>query len=431
MTVLVPELVLDRDGLRRGLAVELADGRIARVLPASDAPADAERLPGLALLPGFANGHSHAFQRDIRGVVERVDPARPEDDFWTWREAMYAAAGSHDPDSMHDVARRAFRQMRRAGYTAVGEFHYVQHRPDGTFYDDPNAMAKAVCTAAEAEGLRIVLLLVAYERGGHARPLADGQRRFVDPTVASYLARLDALAAWASDRPLVTVGAAPHSMRACSRAWLEAIAARTRALGLPLHVHASEQPREVEESLAEHGLRPVALLGAAGALGPLTTIVHGTHVDAAEIALLAAAESTVCVCPTTEANLGDGYAPVRALFEAGVPMSIGSDSNTIIDPLVEARELEHIARRTALRRNVLVRPGEDGPARVLLDVLWDFGARSLGLPEPRIAAGAPADLVALDLGDDEIAGVADEHLAAALVFAGSARLVRRTWVAGT
>ena len=291
-------------------------------------------------------------------------------------------------------------------------------------------MAKAVCTAAEAEGLRIVLLLVAYERGGHGKALAPGQRRFADPTVEAYLARLDALATLAADRPLVTVGAAPHSMRACSLPWLEAIAARTRALGLPLHVHADEQPREIAESLEEHGLRPVELLARAGALGPLTTIVHGTHCDASEIALLAAAESTVCVCPTTEANLGDGYAPVQALLAAGVRMSIGSDSNTIIDPLVEARELEHVARRTALRRNVLVRPGESGPSAHLLDVLWGFGARSLGLPEPALAVGAPADLVALDLAHDEIAGVVDEHLVAAILFAGSARLVARTWVGG-
>ena len=164
MTWIQPELVLDADGVRRGVAVRFENGLIAEV--ASEAPADALRFARTALLPGFVNAHSHAFQRDLRGAVERVDPANPDDDFWTWREEMYAQAGSMDPTRIHDVARRCYRQMRASGATAVGEFHYVHHQPDGTPYERPNALAEAVCEAAEAEGLRIVMLLVAYERGG-------------------------------------------------------------------------------------------------------------------------------------------------------------------------------------------------------------------------------------------------------------------------
>lgn len=430
MTWLVPDLVLDDAGVRRDVAVRLDGDRIAEVADAIAAPSDAVRLHRSAILPGFVNAHSHAFQRDLRGAVERIDPANPDDDFWTWREEMYAQAGAMDPVRIHDVARRCYRQMRASGVTAVGEFHYVHHQPDGTPYDAPNALAEAVCSAAEAEGLRIVLLLVAYERGGEGIPPTPGQRRFCDPTVEAYLARLDALRTWAADRPLVTVGAAPHSMRAVSPAWLTAIAAYTDAHGLPLHIHADEQPREIRESLEWYGVRPIEVIDRAGALGPRTIIVHGTHCDDGELDLLAARGAGVCVCPTTEANLGDGYAPVERMFRRGIPVSLGSDSNTILDPIVEARELEAMARRTAGQRNVLVRDGDPGPAPYLLACSWDHGAAAIGLPAPRVAPGALADLIAIDLDCDEIAGVADEHLAAAIMLAGSSRLVTRTWVGG-
>jgi len=429
---LVPEVVLDATGVHRDLAVLIDpdDGTIEALIGASHAPRDAVRLPQTALAPGFVNGHSHSFQRDLRGVVERVSQLAPEDDFWTWRTAMYDAAGALDPDRIRDVARRCFTQMRNAGYTAVGEFHYVHHQPDGTPYARPNALAEAVCEAAEDVGIRIVLLLTAYERGGFDRPPDPGQRRFCDPTVDAYLVRLEALQQWAADRPLVTVGAAPHSVRAVSEAWLERIAAHCADHDLVLHLHACEQPREIEETLAATGLRPVQLIERAGALSHHTTIVHGTHCDDAEVALLAERGATVCACPSTEANLGDGYVPVAQLLRAGVPVSVGSDSNTLLDPIVELRELEHVARRSALRRNVLVAEGDAGPAPYLLACGWEHGARSLGLAAPVVEAGAPADLIALDLAHPEIAGTADEHLAAAIVMAGSAALVTRTWVAG-
>jgi formimidoylglutamate deiminase len=413
---LVPEVVLDATGVHRELAVlvDPDDGLIDGVIGAVHAPADAMHLSRTVLAPGFVNAHSHSFQRDLRGIVERVSRHTPQDDFWTWREAMYAAAAALDPDAIRDVATRCFTQMRGAGYTAVG----------------PNALAEAVCEAAEEAGVRIVLLLAAYERGGFDRPPDAGQRRFCDPTVDAYLARLAALQEWAAGRPLVTVGAAPHSVRAVSEAWLARISEHCADHDLVLHLHAGEQPREVTETLAATGLRPVELIERAGALTHRTTIVHGTHCDEGEIALLAARGATVCACPTTEANLGDGYVPARRLLEAGVPVAIGSDSNTIVDPFVEMRELEHVARRTAQRRNVLVTPGDDGPAPYLLRCGWASGAAALGLPEPAIETGAPADLIALDLDHAEIAGVADTHLASAIAMAGSAGLVTRTWVAG-
>jgi formimidoylglutamate deiminase len=366
-------------------------------------------------LPGFVNAHSHAFQRGMRGVVERVDPAHPHDDFWTWREEMYAAAGRIDPDSAHAVALLAYREMVAAGFVAVGEFHYVHHRPDGSPYTPANAMSLATAAAADEAGIDQVLLMTAYERAGAGLPPTPGQRRFCDPDVAAYLARVDALAA---ERPAGRVGLAPHSVRAVSRDWLVEIGRYAESNGMVVHVHACEQRREIEECLAEHGRRPIELLADAGCLGPRTTIVHGTHASDAELDLLAEAGASVCLCPTTEANLGDGYLPALRLFERGIRVCIGTDSNTIIDPVAEVREVEAVARRTAERRNVLVAAGDDGPTGYLLTVGSRYGAEALGLD-------SVAD-IELDLSHPSLAGVAERDAAAALIFGGSAAALKPT-----
>ena len=432
-TLLVPDLVLEPGGrVRAGQAVELVDGKIAGVVDAAGAGerADVVRLPGRLLVPGLVNGHSHAFQRHLRGRVEVRARAAPEDDFWSWREAMYAAAEALDPSGMHAVAEECFDAGRRAGYTTVGEFHYVHHRPDGTPYEEPNELALAVIEAARTAGVRIVLLLAAYARGGAGRGPTPGQRRFCDPSVEVYLDRVERLAAEVADDPLVTVGYAPHSLRAVPRAWLTAIGEHAGGTGYPLHIHAGEQPREVEESLEEFGLRPIEHLYDCGVLGDRTTVVHATHVTPQELDLLAGNEATVCACPTTEANLGDGFLPAEQLWERGVRVSFGADSNVRLDPFEEARETEGCARRLSGRRNVLVSDGDDGPAPSLWRCLTGNGARSLGLPAPGIATGAPADLVALDLDHPDIRAVDPQHLAAAVLFSGTAALVRETWVAG-
>ncbi|MDX6579409.1 MAG: formimidoylglutamate deiminase, partial [Gaiellales bacterium] len=280
MTVLLPELVLGADArVREGVAVEVVAGRITRLLDARDAPDDAFALHRRLLVPGLVNAHSHAFQRALRGRVERVDPEHPFDDFWTWREEMFAAATALDPDSVRRTSEACFREARAAGYTTVGEFHYIHHQPDGTPYDEPNELAHAVCDAARAAGIRLVLLQTAYARAGRGLPPSPGQRRFCDASVDAYLARVDALRESVAGDPLITVGYAPHSVRALPRDWLEAIAGHAAESGLPVHVHADEQPREIDESLAEHGLRPIALLDACGLLGPQTTIIHATHAD--------------------------------------------------------------------------------------------------------------------------------------------------------
>ncbi|MGH9184387.1 MAG: formimidoylglutamate deiminase [Acidimicrobiales bacterium] len=404
-TSLVPDLVLDARGVRRDVAVEVQGETIASVRPSGDAPIDAERLAGHALVPGFLNDHSHAFQRDLRGRAEDVTG-----DFWSWRDAMYGLANRLDPDSLYDVSRRCFAEMVAAGYSRVSEFHYVHHQPDGTPYADPNAMAKAVVHAAEEVGIRVTLLLVAYERAGAGAPPGPEQRRFCDPSAGAYLARLEALAAWAEARPGVAVGAAPHSVRAVSRPWLEAIAGAWTG---PVHIHVDEQPREIAACRDEHGRRPIELVDSVGLLGEHTTLVHATHADRHELDLVANSGGTVCVCPTTEANLGDGWVPTQALLDAEVSLTIGSDANVLIDPCAELREIELSARRVSQRRGHL-------PVSNLLRAGWPS----------TLGAGEPADLLAVDLAHPTIAGLADQHLAAALVFGGSPAAVACTWVAG-
>jgi formimidoylglutamate deiminase len=273
-------------------------------------------------LPGFVNAHSHTFQRALRGRTEG-------DDFWGWRDAMLELAGSVTVEQVRTGYVQVYREMLDAGYTAVGEFHYLGL-----------AEAQAAVEAAAEAGIEIVLLLAAYGRGGI--------ERFRQESAPDYLSQLEELRAAG-----VRVGLAPHSVRACPRDWLEELGRYAAAEGLPLHVHADEQPREIEECLAEHGLRPVELLAETGCLGPHTTVVHATHADARELDLLAETGTRVCICPTTEANLGDGFAPVQELCERGIGICIGSDSNVRIDPLEELRELEGIARRRAGKRNLV------------------------------------------------------------------------------
>jgi formimidoylglutamate deiminase len=362
-------------------------------------------------LPGFVNAHSHAFQRALRGRVERVDPDHPHDDFWTWREAMYAAANAIDPDGAYMVARQLYGEMLGAGYTAVGEFHYPHHRPDGTPYPDRNAMARATVQAARDAGIEIVLLLCAYARAGAGRPPTPGQRRFCDPSAADYLSRVEELAGDCR------VGLAPHSVRALPRDWLEEIARYAESSGLVVHIHANEQRREVEECLAEHNRRPIELLAEVGLLGPRTTVVHATHVTDDELDLLAEAGSTVCACPTTEANLGDGFLPAVRLLARRIPICIGSDSNSVVDPVLELREIEACARRQAERRNVLVPSGDDGPTAYLLEIGTVNGARALGL-------GAAPGTLEIDRSHPHLEGIPEEDLAAALLFGGTAAALR-------
>ncbi|CAN5374709.1 hypothetical protein BH18ACT12_BH18ACT12_18220 [soil metagenome] len=312
-------------------------------------------------LPGFVNAHCHAFQRALRGQSEGAD-------FWGWRELMLAEAERQTPELVRREYVEVYRELYDCGYTAVGEFHYLG-------FDE----ALAAAEAAEEAGIRMVLLLAAYGRGGLPR--------FRQHSVSEYLQQIEDLRARG-----ISIGLAPHSVRACPADWLEEIGRYAAAEELPLHVHADEQPREVKECIAEHGIRPIELLDRTGCLSERTTVVHGTHANGAELDLLARAGARICACLSTEANLGDGFLPVERVCTRGIGICIGSDSNVRIDPLEELRELEGIARRQTGRRNVIAN-------ETLLCFGADEGAGALGLEE--------WDDVEIDLRHPSLRGVED------------------------
>jgi formimidoylglutamate deiminase len=326
---------------------------------------------------------------------------------------MYALAEGLTPDSVREASRRCYEEMLSTGYTSVTEFHYVHHLPDGTPYEDPNALAKAVALAAEDAGIRLLLLPVAYSRGGIPR--------FRDPSVHTFLRRVDELMEWSEECPLVEVGVAAHSVRAVPRGWLQELGDYARSGGLPLHIHADEQRREIEECRAEYDVRPVELLADAGFLGPNATVVHATHADGRELGLLAERGSSVCACPTTEGNLGDGFLPAEEILDRGVRLSIGSDSHVRIDPFEELRELETNARRLSGRRNVLLAEGETSPAPYLLRAGWGRAG---------LKAGDSADLIEIDLSHPALADVEAGNLPSALVFGSGSGVVVGAWVDG-
>lgn len=295
-------------------------------------------------VPGLANCHCHAFHRALRG-------RRPAGaDFWGWRDGMYALAGVLDPDSYHRLARGVYAELRLAGFTSVGEFHYLHHGPGGVAYDDPLAMSDALIEAAAAVGLRICLLHTRYARAGFAgEPLDPVQRRFVDADLPAWQQRVSDLAARHRGRACVVVGTAIHSVRAVDPSEYAAIVATVP--DAPLHVHASEQAAENRACLAATGLTPVALLAEAGVWGPRTTAVHATHLTGDDIATLGRSGAAACFCPTTEAELADGIGPSVALRDAGARITLGSDSNTVIDGFAEARALAMHERLATGRRD--------------------------------------------------------------------------------
>jgi formiminoglutamate deiminase len=405
-----------------GVRIEVEDARIVSVTPGVGSPGDAEddaalrgattaepsvefhRLPGLTL-PGLANAHSHAFQRALRGRTHAGTGS-----FWTWREQMYALAGSLDPDTCFALSRATFGEMALAGITCVGEFHYLHHAPDGTPYDDPNVMGRAVLAAAADARVRITLLDACYLHGGI--------ERFRDADAGAWAERVDAL----EERPTARVGAAIHSVRA-----VDPDAARTIAewaAGRPLHAHVSEQPKENEECLAAHGRTPTRLLADAGALSERFTAIHATHLTDDDVALLGGAGVTACLCPTTERDLADGIGPARRLLDAGASLATGSDSQAVIDPFEEARAIELDERLASGVRGV-------HPATDLLRAATASGYAALGWPEGgRIEAGALADLTTVSLDGVRLAGTRPQEAVPSVVFAAAPADVRHVMVGG-
>ncbi len=384
--------------------IEVVGDRIATIGSQTDPPPGAVRLPGLTL-PGFANAHSHAFHRALRGRTHGG-----EGSFWTWREQMYELAASLEPDTYHDLAVEVYREMIAAGFTVVGEFHYLHHRPSGDRYERPNAMSEAIVAAADAAGIRLTLLDTLYLSGGLGiggeyltpNPI---QRRFSDGSDDAWVERVDALASQMDGRGAARLGVAIHSVRAVDPASMETAVGWAAGRQVPLHAHVSEQPAENEQCRTAHGVSPVALLDRLGALGPRFTAVHATHLTDDDIARLGHSGSTACFCPTTERDLADGIGPSGRLAEAGVPLAIGSDSHAFIDPFEEIRAIELNQRLATLRR---------GTHRVtqLLEAGTGAGYRALGWPEGgTIEPGALADLVTVTLTESDPA-----HMLASVVY---------------
>jgi formiminoglutamate deiminase len=380
-------------GLARDVLFAELDGHFVSVTAGASA-ADAESLPGV-VLPGFANAHSHAFHRALRGRTHSHGGT-----FWTWREAMYAVASRLDPDGYLALARATYAEMALAGVTSVGEFHYLHHAPGGDRYADPNEMAQALRQAAADAGVRVRLLDACYLSGGLRAsghlPLSGTQLRFGDPDVDAWATRLGELAPSSG----FGVGAAIHSVRAVPRESLATVV--SAAAGRPLHVHLSEQPAENEACQQFYGCTPTELLDGEGVLGASTTAVHATHLTSTDIATLGRSGTTACFCPTTERDLADGIGPARALSDAGSPLTLGSDQHAVIDLIEEARALESHERLSS---------GERG--RFSLDELLTAvtGHASLGWSKAgRLEAGAVADLVAVRLDTVRTAGVAPEQV---------------------
>jgi len=371
------------DAIVEGVDIRVdGTGIITHVGPSQEQPTDEViDLPGV-VYPGFANAHSHAFHRALRGRTHGDGGT-----FWTWRQGMYQVAATLNPDSYYSLARAVYGEMVLAGVTSVGEFHYVHHQQDGTPYADPNAMGLALIHAAQDAGLRISLLDTCYLSGGldasgHL-PMQPEQVRFSDGSASAWAERVHLM----SDGPSTRIGAAIHSVRAVPRDSIATVVAASDQW--PLHIHVSEQPAENQACAAAYGMTPTELLGATGALSGRTTAVHATHLTAHDIELLGSTRTFSCFCPTTERDLADGIGPATALAAAGSPLCLGSDQHAVIDLLEEARALEMHERLETNER------GRIQPADIVT-ALTVAGHQSLGWHDTgRIAVGQRADLVAI------------------------------------
>jgi formimidoylglutamate deiminase len=427
---LFAERALLPDGWSRDVLIEIgADGGIASVTPGAAAGA-APRAEG-PILPGMPNLHSHAFQRAMAGLAERAGP--DDDSFWTWREVMYRFVHRLTPEQAGSIAAQLYVEMLKAGYTAVGEFHYLHHGPDGVPYGDLAEMSRHVLAAARFTGIGLTHLPVLYGFGGFGgRAAGEGQRRFLnDPE--RFLHLVEAVRDEIRGDPQFGLGIAPHSLRAVTPETLNAALAGLDLLeaDAPLHMHVAEQPQEVRDCITWSGQRPLEWLHANVELGPRWCLVHATHMTDQETEALAGSRAVAGLCPTTEANLGDGVFPAVAYLGAGGAYGIGSDSHISVSPIEELRWLEYGQRLTCKRR-ILLAGGPTGPSvgAALYQGALAGGAQALGRPLGRLALGCRADLLVLDPDCPALVDKPDELLLDAMIFTGNDNPVRDVMVGG-
>ncbi len=405
-----------------------ADGDLSAVTP--DSAAGGASVVRGPVLPGMPNLHSHAFQRAMAGMAERA--ANPEDSFWTWREVMYGFVGKISPEQLHAIAAQLYVEMLKAGYTAVGEFHYLHHQPDGTPYANPAETSEQVIAAAELAGIGITHLPVLYGFGGFGgQPAGEGQRRFLHDA-ADFVALIETLMRDHGGKGNVRLGIAPHSLRAVTReslkVALEGLAAQDERA--PVHIHIAEQTKEVEDCLAWCGRRPVEWLLDEQPVNRRWCLVHATHMTEDETVRLAASGAVAGLCPTTEANLGDGLFNAPQYLAEGGAWGIGSDSHISISPIEELRWFEYGQRLVARRRNVLRAEAEGHIGAGLYRSALAGGAQAMGREIGRLEKGARADLVVLDPDSPLLAGMSGDMLLDALVFSGNVTAVRDVMVGG-
>ncbi len=422
MRVLCLERALLPEGWRERVTLRIdRQGSITAVEPGAG---EGEPVRGI-VVPGLANVHSHAFQRAMAGLAEIKGPG--EDSFWSWRELMYRFLATLGPEEVEAIAAFAYAEMLEAGFTAVGEFHYLHHDPQGRPYAEPAELALRHVEAARLTGIGLTLLPSFYAHGGvGGEPPEPAQRRFVTDLDGFF--RIHAAAAKAVAKlPGGRIGIAPHSIRAVTPEELRALAE-----GFPdgpLHLHASEQPREVEACRAVHGEPPIALVAETIGLPERLCVIHGTHATAAERARLAASGAVLGLCPITEASLGDGIFPAAELARAGGRLAVGSDANVLIDAAAELRQLEYSQRLRSGRRCCLADPGRS-TGRTLFERALDGGARALDRGPAGLRPGAAADLVVLDPDHPDLFARSEDRLLDGWIFCAGRAAVREVWCRG-
>jgi formimidoylglutamate deiminase len=429
MTALWAEAALLPEGFAADVRLEIdSRGDLLAVLPGAD-PVGAERLAGV-VLPGMPNLHSHAFQRAMAGLAERLAPG--EASFWTWREVMYRFLERIGPDELTAIAAQLYVEMLEAGYTAAGEFHYLHHQPDGRPYADPAALSWAILEARAASGIGLTHLPVLYMAGGFGgAPPEPGQRRFLHD-LEGFAGLLEALAPRFAADPDLRLGVAPHSLRGVPDRALREVSALADRIGAEalIHIHVAEQAKEVRDCLEWCGARPVAHLFETVEVGPRWCLIHATHMDDAETEALAQSGAVAGLCPTTEANLGDGLFDLGGFLAAGGRFGIGSDSHVSISPVEELRWLEYGQRLGSLRRLVAASAEQPHCGARLWQAALAGGAQALGRRIGRLAPGHRADLIRIDGDHPILVGRRAGSLLDSLVFSGNANLVRDVMVGG-
>lgn len=414
-----------------------AAGMIASVngeAPEDWQASEASRRAGYAL-PSIANLHSHSFQRAMTGFAEHRSAAAGDDSFWTWRRAMYGLAGRIEPEQLQKVAAQAFMEMLEAGMTAVAEFHYLHNDPRGHRYDDPAELSLRILAAAEEVGIAITHLPVLYTRGGFGSELVPEQRRFASKSVDDYLQLLDRLTSEIDGRELMRLGMAPHSLRAVSKDELDQALTQMESCcpGAAVHMHIAEQAGEVEDCIARLGQRPMAWLLDHFDVGERWCLVHATHLDQGERRGLARSGAVAGLCPSTEANLGDGLFALVDHLQAGGRIGIGSDSQISIGVAEELRLLEYGQRLFHQQRNLVVRSAKSSDChsgRRLFDLCLAGGAQALQQPIGSLRPGRRADIIFLDAEHPRLSGHGESTILDAYVFAAGDAALRDVMVGG-